>query len=266
MNTIEIVNDKIISNIDSSINVVIEEKTSLFNVKNIKINILKDTSLFMKITNKELNKMNIMFNVLENVNFNLLEINSDSLIKAQYVFDLQENSNTFVFKFNDVLDCRERTIINLNEINAKINYCFRTISKTNQEYDYIINHKSKNTYSDLSINGVSILDGTIIFTITGDVPKDIIDCTLNETSRIINLNDKECIIKPNLLIDEYRVSANHSALIGSFDKDELFYLMSRGIPKNEALNLLIKGFLLNNISIFDNYKLDIENIINKYWR
>ena len=42
MNTIEIVNDKIINNIDDTINVSLEEKTVFFDVKTIKINILKE--------------------------------------------------------------------------------------------------------------------------------------------------------------------------------------------------------------------------------
>ena len=42
MNTIEIVNDKIINSIDDTINVSLEEKTVFFDVKTIKINILKE--------------------------------------------------------------------------------------------------------------------------------------------------------------------------------------------------------------------------------
>ena len=37
--------------------------------------------------------------------------------------------------------------------------------------------------------------------------------------------------------------------------------MSRGLDKEKALKLLIKGFLLKNITNKD----DLENIINKYW-
>ena len=157
MNTIEIVNDKIINSIDDTINVSLEEKTVFFDVKTIKINILKDTNLFIKINNDELKKMNIIFNVKENVNFNLLEINN-SIVKTQYIFDLETNSTTFVFKFNDIIEGKERTIINLKGTNAKIDYNFKTISKTNEEYDYIINHKSNNTESNVNVNGVNILD------------------------------------------------------------------------------------------------------------
>ena len=71
------------------------------------------------------------------------------------------------------------------------------------------------------------------------------------------------MIKPNLFIDENDVVANHSALIGTFKDDEIFYLMSRGLDKKDAENLLTKGFLLKGVTY---YKEVLENIINKYWR
>ena len=57
------------------------------------------------------------------------------------------------------------------------------------------------------------------------------------------------------------VDANHSALIGDFDASELFYLQTMGISKKEAHNLLIKGFLLSDIT-FDKIKDKILVDIN----
>ena len=262
MNTIKIVNNKIVTDIDDTINVELIEKTNFFSVKKIIINIQKDTNLRIDFKNKSLEKWNIEFNV--NGNFNLFMLSFGSESKIQYVYNLNDFSNTFVYKFNDVKTIKERTIINLNGINSKINYNFRTISKNIEEYDYLINHNASNTESVLNTNGVNIRKGILSFNITGEVKNNIKDSIINESSRIINLTNNECIIKPNLLIEEYSVSANHSALIGNFNDDELFYLQSRGIPKKKAINLLIKGFLLENS--FEEYKLDIEKIIDKYWR
>lgn len=68
-------------------------------------------------------------------------------------------------------------------------------------------------------------------------------------------------IAPKLLIEENDVVANHSALIGRFDEEELFYLQSRGIDRNTATILMTKGFLLDGIQ--DDR---LEKIIEKYWR
>ena len=82
---------------------------------------------------------------------------------------------------------------------------------------------------------------------------------------IINLTNNKCEIKPNLYIDTSDVEASHSALIGKFSDEEMFYIQSRGIDYETALKLLITGFLTSDI----NNKKIIENInknINKYWR
>lgn len=48
---------------------------------------------------------------------------------------------------------------------------------------------------------------------------------------------------PILLIDENDVTAGHAASVGRVDPEELYYLMSRGIPRQEAERLVIRGFL-----------------------
>ena len=72
-------------------------------------------------------------------------------------------------------------------------------------------------------------------------------------------------IKPNLYIDCSDVEASHSALIDKFTFDEIFYLQSRGISYDEALKLLIKGFLLSDISDSNLIKY-INKIFNSIWR
>lgn len=48
---------------------------------------------------------------------------------------------------------------------------------------------------------------------------------------------------PNLEIETGEIAgAGHAATVGRFDDLELFYLMSRGIPADEARRLIIRGF------------------------
>ena len=48
---------------------------------------------------------------------------------------------------------------------------------------------------------------------------------------------------PILLIDDNDVFAGHAASVGRVDEQQLYYLMSRGIPKKTAERLVIRGFL-----------------------
>ena len=58
---------------------------------------------------------------------------------------------------------------------------------------------------------------------------------------------------PNLEIETGEVAgAGHASATGRFDDDQLFYLMARGIPEDEARKLVVRGFfaeLLNKIPI-----------------
>ncbi len=61
---------------------------------------------------------------------------------------------------------------------------------------------------------------------------------------------------PNLEIETGDiVGAGHASTTGRFDDEQLFYLMSRGIPSEEARRLVIRGFFSEIVS-----KLNIEEV------
>ena len=47
---------------------------------------------------------------------------------------------------------------------------------------------------------------------------------------------------PSLQIEANDVRATHGATVGKIDKDQMFYLTSRGLSENEAERLIVKGF------------------------
>lgn len=54
--------------------------------------------------------------------------------------------------------------------------------------------------------------------------------------------DAESHSLPGLEIDANDVSCSHGATNGTLDAEQLFYLLQRGIPENEARALLVRGF------------------------
>lgn len=50
---------------------------------------------------------------------------------------------------------------------------------------------------------------------------------------------------PGLEIGYHNVKAGHAATMERVDEEKLFYLASRGIPKKEAVELILEGFLLD---------------------
>ena len=112
----------------------------------------------------------------------------------------------------------------------------------------------------VNINGINN-GGKLNADVNGYVHTDKLNNVLDENMRIINLNNGLVMSNPNMYISTSKVIANHNTTIGGVRLDELFYLMSKGIDKKEATNLIIKGFI---IKIIDNKKLQnkITDLIN----
>ncbi len=266
MNKIKVVNDNLeIVNVSKRIEVEYYKKECLFAINDLKINVTKDSDLDIEIDLKEDSKLNFDINIESNVRLNLNIITKGKSGKIQYKYNLCENSLCSINKFQDIDTIKEMVIVNLNGINANFEYNFKTISNNKETYDYHIFHNYNNTISNIKNNGVCIDNGNIIYQVSSFVPKEIIGCTVNQNNRIINLTDNKCEIKPNLYIDSFDVEASHSALIGKFSDEEMFYIQSRGIDYDNALKLLITVFLtsdVNNRKIINN----INKNIQKYWR
>lgn len=49
--------------------------------------------------------------------------------------------------------------------------------------------------------------------------------------------------RPELEIETDEVKASHAASVGRIDEEEIFYLMSRGLERDEAIELIISAFL-----------------------
>ncbi|KXK26135.1 MAG: FeS cluster assembly protein SufD [candidate division WS6 bacterium OLB20] len=48
---------------------------------------------------------------------------------------------------------------------------------------------------------------------------------------------------PSLEITEDNVKGGHGATVGQIDREQLFYLTSRGLPRSQAETLLVEGFV-----------------------
>ncbi len=266
MNKIRIDDDNLEKvNVDNSINIEYYKKEGLFSINEIKIIIVKECDLQIEINLKEEPKLNFDIKLKENVTLNLNILVRGKSGKIQYRYNLDKNSYCNVFKFQNIETISEMVIAKLEGENSKIDYNFKTICSNKETYHYNIYHNSSNTISNVKNNGVCIGKGTLTYQVSSFVPKNIRDCIVNQNNKIINLTNNKCEIRPNLYIDCNDVEASHSALIGKFTDEEMFYIQSRGIDYNSALKLLITGFLTSDIN---SKKIlnEITKSIQKYWR
>lgn len=156
--------------------------------------------------------------------------------------------------------------IELYKDNLNFKYNYSTININDNSYEININHLKNNIISNIINHGINTSDNKLSFIINAIVPKDITNINTSQDSKIILLGDNNATIKPNLFIDNDDTNANHAAYIGKFKEDEIFYLMSRGLTRDDSINLLIKSFLINNMDLsYEERELILYNI-KKYWR
>ena len=107
----------------------------------------------------------------------------------------------------------------------------------------IVNHGRRSEGFILG-HGVVKDEGTAILNGIGRIEYDAVDANSQQENRILMLSEKaRGDANPILLIEEGEVYAGHAASVGRVDPLQLFYLMSRGITRDEAERLIIFGFL-----------------------
>lgn len=184
----------------------------------------------------------------------------DNNEKKDYEYHLKEDTIIYHFSINS----SSKVNISLEKENIKLHYYYNNINYDNNTLSIEVIHQKDSTTSELYIHGVNVGSKKLDYEVNGIVPKKSKDCICNQENQIINLENGKSTIHPNLLIDNFNVESNHSAYIGKIKEEKLFYLMSRGLSKKEAYQLLLKGFLINMDSIdmskINDFSKELEKI------
>lgn len=139
--------------------------------------------------------------------------------------------------------------------------------KQTQNFTTKVVHFGKHSEGYILKHGVMKDHATSIFNGIGKIEHGASKSNAEQESRVLMLSDQaRGDANPILLIDEDDVTAGHAASVGRVDPIQLYYLMSRGIPKIEAERLIIHGFLapvVNNMPIEGVKKQLIEVIERK---
>ncbi|KRM04467.1 iron sulfur ABC transporter [Liquorilactobacillus ghanensis DSM 18630] len=113
-----------------------------------------------------------------------------------------------------------------------------------QGIDTRVTNYGKHTIGHILQHGVILSRSSLIFNGIGHIIKGAKGANAQQESRILMLSKKaKGDANPVLLIDDNDVQAGHAASIGRVNAEQLYYLMSRGLPQKIAERLVIRGFL-----------------------
>lgn len=217
------------------------------------LNLKEDTVLVF-------DKYNDSINITAEHNIKIFALILFSKVNINYQTSFNTTFNIFTVDSSCIID------IDLNKDNILFNYNYSTININDNDYKIDIRHLNNNITSKITNHGINTSNNRLSFTINTIVPKNSNNIKTNQDSKIIVLRDNNCTIKPNLLIDNDDIEAEHAAYIGRFKDDEIFYLMTRGIKKDDAIDLLVKSFLIEKMDITGEEKELIIDNIKQYWR
>lgn len=220
-----------------------------------------------------------------------LEIDNLSFSEDIYEFELEENAHlTYITFDNGEKDAKNVVKANLKKdshleiynvvtsakssnvdqqitllesgANVQIMNLFLMVDEAVLDSNIEIFHLDKHTESDLSNYAIAKNNAKIVMSNNATIKQGCSGSIAHQQAKGLTLSEASKIkALPNLFIDEYDVIANHACAIGSINKEDLFYLMSRGLSLDEASKIVVMGYVQPILDKITNK--DIKEIVEK---
>ena len=119
------------------------------------------------------------------------------------------------------------------------------------DYRIYVTHQGPRTTSDIFLKGAVADKARAVWTGLMRIEKGARGTSAFETNRNLVLSDGAKVNSvPNLEILTDDLQCGHGSSSGPLDEQQLYYLMSRGLPRNPAERLLVRGFFNEILSGF----------------
>lgn len=225
-----------------------------------------------------MNKIIVNNNYIELDNgYFFIECSNDLVVNIKECSDVKivminDNMN-YSIKFN--VNNNSKLVINSLSRDSLINYNFyignkaslvfnnSCLSIKNHINNIFIDHDN-NSSSYIYNNGLNYGNNKLYFNIDGIIDKNKKNINVSQNSMIINYKDCDSKIIPNLIIDSCDINASHSAYIGEFNKDNIFYMQTRGISDDNITKMLSEAFMFNKMEFDGEYDLFLNKLI-EWW-
>jgi len=134
--------------------------------------------------------------------------------------------------------------LNVPGVEAVVGGVFSVTGSDNLTIEIVLHHKAAHTRAETTLKGVAADHSSISFKGKIVIDENCPDTQSFLTERILLLSDTaraEAVPDLEILSDD--VSCSHAASITNIPESQLFYLMSRGLSRQSAEELIVAGFL-----------------------
>ncbi|MGD9605421.1 MAG: SufD family Fe-S cluster assembly protein [Bacilli bacterium] len=182
---------------------------------------------------------------------------SEAHIQEKWHLLPQTNLNlNNLFIGQNVLSFDQRIMLEGENAQIKNKNVMINASNTKQDFHFTIIHEQVHSVSNLQNYGICNRHSLLNIFTDGIINKEAKGSELKQKAKGLILDEKSQIsANPWLEINEHDCLASHGASIGAIDDQELYYLMSRGLTKEQSEKLIINGFIWPLISEVPSGKL-----------
>ena len=159
--------------------------------------------------------------------------------------------------------CERVTDVYLMQQGATVRLKSASLVKTVRKLKYRFIHQATHTYGDMENFIVQLDQGTLSLHAIGKIEANASSSETHQTSRILNFNaNNRAQVYPQLYIDNNDVKASHAESSGQVDPEQLYYLKSRGLSAQEAVSLIVKGYLSSILENIQNEEIKSDLLTN----
>ena len=156
--------------------------------------------------------------------------------------------------------------LNKNSISLEkgANYILKSSYFTNNEQSVLLNnitHLKEHSKSNLISNGAAINGAKVINDGIINITQEAPNSSGHQHMQNLLLDQSSFIqSEPILEINNNNVICSHGSSISQVSDEILFYMKSRGISKEDAINLLIQGFFESALELIED-KEDVQKLL-----
>ena len=125
-------------------------------------------------------------------------------------------------------------------------------------------HAADNTTSNIISKSISIGEGRSTYRGVVNIPRNLKSCKNNTEcdALLINTNSRTDTY-PAITVRGNQSTVQHEASVSKVSAEQIFYMMQRGIPEDEAMSLAVNGFVNDLIREFPmEYSVELKRLID----
>ncbi len=151
-------------------------------------------------------------------------------------------------------DLKQNTNIHVGK-GSSLSISSTCLGTKQKEIIYDLYNDGSDSSVDISNNIVCLEEADFSLECIGTIVKGARRSKCHQSTHCLTMDPvKRARVLPVLNIDENDVEASHSLASGTIDEEILFYMNSRGMDKKDALNLILRSYLMPGDDYYSSFE------------